>query len=268
MASTGAARPHRGRYEPSHPNYRLTRDQLREIAESTLDKLDSGFYVPPPFKSRAQAEEEAKLKAAEEAEAEARARALEEEEKQTQSASDAEPISTGGDAPVEGQDGKESQVQEAAGYDHGQSPDDEQKGLAKEVAVKEPIYSYAYDLVSKIEYTNAQTEFYAPDDPFISNWSSIASGSAVLDQGVSEGVDSKTKKTRILIREYSTLVGARRLHALIHRKRGKNASLDADNSMEGDDKIGILNFASAKKPGGGFISGAQAQVCHFNFLYL
>ncbi|KAF8802626.1 hypothetical protein BYT27DRAFT_7196565 [Phlegmacium glaucopus] len=53
----------------------------------------------------------------------------------------------------------------------------------------------------------------------------------------------------ICIGEYSTLVGARKLHLAL--------ASSADPSL--NKKIGILNFASSKKPGGEFISGLRAQ---------
>ena len=63
-------------------------------------------------------------------------------------------------------------------------------------------------------------------------------------------------QTTIYIGEYSTLVGARRVHLALAR--------DADPSV--NMKVGVLNFASAKKPGGGFINGSQAQVRFLYFL--
>ena len=66
--------------------------------------------------------------------------------------------------------------------------------------------------------------------------------------------------TPIYVGEYSTLVGARKVYLALPR--------NTDPSI--NKKIGVLNFASAKRPGGGFIIGCQAQVRLFytflNFL--
>ena len=65
--------------------------------------------------------------------------------------------------------------------------------------------------------------------------------------------------TPIYIGEYSTLFAARKVHF------GLASNLDSSASR----KIGVLNFASAKKPGGGFINGSQAQVrLYFSYIYI
>ena len=148
----GGSRRHRGRgrYQPRNPNYRLSRDELRELAESTLEKIDEGQYNPP----------------------------------------------------------------------HSEEP---------------------YDLATKVNFTNDNTAYYAPDDADIENWVNADLG--VPTESTSEN------PTKIVIREYSTLVGTRRLHNLVHSRT------DFQNKV-----VGVLNFASAKKPGGGFLNGSQAQV--------
>lgn len=61
--------------------------------------------------------------------------------------------------------------------------------------------------------------------------------------------DEEATTVEIGVVECSTLTGARRLSAEF-----KLASC-------GGRRIGVLSFGSAKNPGGGFINGAQAQVC-------
>ncbi|KAF8149549.1 hypothetical protein B0H34DRAFT_641307, partial [Crassisporium funariophilum] len=91
-----------------------------------------------------------------------------------------------------------------------------------------------YDLGRKMLFTNRNTTYYAPDDAVMAAW--------VGDE------PTPFYKTKVVVGEYSTLVGARRLHGAI----------SAEDSIT-NKRIGVLNFASAKKPGGGFMNGAQAQ---------
>ena len=65
-------------------------------------------------------------------------------------------------------------------------------------------------------------------------------------------------RSTIYVGEYSTLIGARKVYLALAR--------NTDPTF--NKKIGVLNFASAKKPGGGFINGSQGQVRFIKFPYL
>ncbi|KAF9268517.1 hypothetical protein L218DRAFT_983944 [Marasmius fiardii PR-910] len=83
-----------------------------------------------------------------------------------------------------------------------------------------------------IERLKRGTRYYAPDS-LLSNWKHPGSTGDI------------SKKAQISLFEATTLQGARHLAANI--------------PSQSKDTIGILNFASAKKPGGGFLTGSQAQ---------
>jgi len=93
----------------------------------------------------------------------------------------------------------------------------------------------SHGLTPSIELSKQNTVYYPPDS-LLSRWNESAVASP-------ESLDTDT--TDISIREISTLDGARFLSTVV--------------SSSDNRKIGVLNFASAKKPGGGFIGGAQAQ---------
>ncbi|KAF9479048.1 hypothetical protein BDN70DRAFT_879201 [Pholiota conissans] len=93
-----------------------------------------------------------------------------------------------------------------------------------------------FDLRTKIKYTEDNTAYFSPDDEEIAGW-------AKADLG-----KSKASDTKIVMEEVSTLVGARNLHRML------GLHTEVQNRT-----IGVLNFASAKKAGGGFMNGAQAQ---------
>lgn len=93
----------------------------------------------------------------------------------------------------------------------------------------------SYDLKSSIQYLEEHTTFYPPDSE-LAGWNNHA-----MDLNSDHVV-------QISAQEITTLQGTRYLADLL-------ASSPAETR-----KIGVLNFASAKNPGGGFLKGAQAQV--------
>ncbi|KAK0486277.1 hypothetical protein IW261DRAFT_1454695 [Armillaria novae-zelandiae] len=91
------------------------------------------------------------------------------------------------------------------------------------------LHGAKHDLATAEERSCRSTKYYAPNS-LLSTWSQTPGPSLVA-------------KTHITISEISTLEGLR--------------NLATSNSHGG--KIAVLNFASAKNPGGGFLSGARAQ---------
>ncbi|KAI0071173.1 hypothetical protein K474DRAFT_664332 [Panus rudis PR-1116 ss-1] len=120
-------------------------------------------------------------------------------------------------------------------------PEDPRRAALRQIAEStlETIKSGTYlkhDLATAVSASKQNTRYYAPDS-LLSTWAS------------SQPDTDSASKAKVSVLEISTLDGARLLANTTIPSRDTNLK----------NKIGILNFASAKKPGGGFLSGAQAQ---------
>ncbi|TDL18021.1 hypothetical protein BD410DRAFT_793713 [Rickenella mellea] len=87
-----------------------------------------------------------------------------------------------------------------------------------------------FDIADLVNKSVEETRLYGSDSTLSSWKTNIPS------------LTSSSSRSNSIILEISTLAGARLLA-----------------TTRPDHKIGVLNFASAKKPGGGFLGGAQAQ---------
>jgi uncharacterized protein (TIGR02452 family) len=130
--------------------------------------------------------------------------------------------------------------QMASGTNHKQRREISASTLATIESGSYAINGEIHDLIPSIDFMKGHTTFYPFDSPALSAWKDRPD---VVDSGLPEA-------TRISVIEKSTLEGTRMLHMETSRARSPT-------------RVGVLNFASAKNPGGGFLGGAQAQVNSF-----
>jgi uncharacterized protein (TIGR02452 family) len=110
--------------------------------------------------------------------------------------------------------------------------------------IKDGYYEHEgtiHDLTDDLEKLTRRTKYYSPDS-LLSGWSQPPAAPSTPS--------GTQRKTEISFLEISTLEGCRYLRTVLQGKQ--------------DTRIGVLNFASAKRPGGGFLFVCFSCVSQFS----
>jgi hypothetical protein len=109
------------------------------------------------------------------------------------------------------------------------------------------LSGYKYDLATGIDAMARRTQYYSPSSTLLSSWS--LRPTPPMTAYPSSYRATPLKHTQIYFYEITTLEGCRELSNI----------LSASHSA--DPRLGVLNFACATHPGGGFLHVSRSRVC-------